>query len=115
MLTKKKPQIAKYIYKSIIFKLIQDTRIVTNDELIIFNQHKFHNLRCDVPVAGKYITVQRMQESGTAELHIAEINFKFLYTDFRKSGGCSIKVGIPGRPLNCPSQKDNLIQNLKDG
>ena len=36
-------------------------------------------------MSGKYITVQRMQESGTSELHIAEINFKFLYTDFRKS------------------------------
>ena len=42
------------------------------------------NLRCNAPLVGKYITVQRLQQSGTSEFHIAEIDFKFLYTDFRE-------------------------------
>ena len=40
--------------------------------------------RCDTPLTGKYVTVQRLIESGTAEFHIAEIDFKFIYTDYRK-------------------------------
>ena len=47
---------------------------------------KVTNLRCNSPLTGKYVTVQRLNESGTSEFHIAEIDFKFLYTDFREFG-----------------------------
>ena len=47
---------------------------------------KVTNLRCNTPLTGKYVTVQRLNESGTSEFHIAEIDFKFLYTDFREFG-----------------------------
>ena len=60
---------------------------------------------------GKFLIVTGFSRQSQRQVIMISV---ILIYDLKDPGGCSIKIGFLGRPLNCPSQKDNSIENLSE-